>query len=144
MPSDIYYSEPISRGFYWDTLSTLARERSLRDIIAMYRVYGIVLIRGIEGRYTYICIRKGDIIIIRPNSPLDHVLLSRTAFTHTHIPWILAPVVARSFLYFCEWNMDMHTYTCSCKHILFRITAKNYRFNNTDNSLHMILYDFRS
>lgn len=39
--------------FYWDSLNAFARERSLRDIIAMYCVYGSVFIRGIEGRYTH-------------------------------------------------------------------------------------------
>lgn len=54
MPSDIYYSEPISRGFYRDFLSWRShRERSLKDIIATYYVYRTVVILG-PPTYIYI------------------------------------------------------------------------------------------
>lgn len=78
-------------------LSTLIKKDSC-DIIRTYCVYGpVVVIRGIEENRR----REGDVIVIRPDSPLDHVLLSLTALKHTAL-WILASAVAGSHLYFRE------------------------------------------
>lgn len=81
-PSDIYYSEPISGGLCSGLIETLNahRERDPRNIIGAYCVYRpAVVIRGIEENRRH----EGDVIVIRPDSPLDHVLLSLTALART-------------------------------------------------------------
>lgn len=56
-------------------LSTLTG-RDPSDIIGTYCVYrSAVVIRGIVENRRH----EGDVIVIRPDSPLDHVLLSLTA-----------------------------------------------------------------
>ena len=84
-PSDIYYSESISGGLYSGLIETL--NIALREIPAtlserIHCVYRpVVVIREIEEN----CRHDGDIIVIRLDSPLDHVLLSSTALARTAV-----------------------------------------------------------
>lgn len=134
MPSVIYYSEPISRGFLLRLSQRSHRERSLREIIATYYVYRTVVIRGIEDHlyvYVYVYAKTSSSFV-----QTAHSIMLCFPQLHSHVQrfkYLHQPLLDRIYISVNEIRICVHTH--SYEHILFQITTRNYRLNNTDYSM---------
>lgn len=141
MPSDIYYSEPISTGFYRDSLNERDPWEALSQCTACTESY---LFEGSRtDTQTYVHAKATSSSFGQTTHSITFCfpeLHSIHTYTYT-----LNTCISRYSIVFIFLQMKygyMHTYMFIQSHSVSNHATKNYLFNNTDSTYDLVRFSF--